>query len=74
VNFGGETVAECAARLLVDHERDGARRITAREAARLTAEGVAKSWRIVGTETMCDFYWHVAAHLTQTLNTEDATP
>jgi ubiquinone biosynthesis protein UbiJ len=65
VNFGGETVAECAARMLTSIEGDRPQRRTARDLARLTAEAVAKSWRTVGDESMREFYWQVAAHLAQ---------
>jgi len=72
-NLGGETVAECAARMLREHERDRRSPLTARAAAHLTATACAKSWRTIGHETMSEFYWRVAAQLAQRVPTEAVT-
>lgn len=64
-NYGGESVTECAQRLILAHQQDKRDGITARAAARMTAEGCAASWRIVGTDQMADFYSRVAALLSE---------
>lgn len=64
-NSGLETITQCARRMLVQHQGDRRDGMTAMHAARLTAEGVARSWRIVGNTKLADFYGRVAASLSE---------
>lgn len=58
-------------RIAVYHDAGGLTGFTAgeglstRAAARMTAEGVARSWRLIGNDRMADFYGRVAATLSE---------